>query len=315
MARFLGNSSLLGVFEKQVIIPNDIDNEFLLQFKVGSANSLLVVYAGQLQEPNVDYDITEGGRKISFNFVPSSAFNLYVQYLGRELSIPANLGARPIRDEFDGDGTQTTFQLSPPHPAHEEGMVVFVDGVYQQNNVDWTVDITTNQITFATPPPPGTANIQVHIFGLERNDLVTVDELAITTNKLANNSVTAEKLNLKPEPYIPQLTTFAGMNNSSTVFHEAEFLDKGIITELSLHFTTNLSGTPDNKLRVSLPIALASNTINLAGVVNLSSPTNLETGMIRWGSNTAIDIYRQFGVNYTLEEWVVEVKLNYKTVA
>lgn len=313
MPRLVGHNTFLGIFEKQILNPNDITDEFLLQIQAGSSMSLLVVQNGFLLEPLVDYTIKDGGRKIKFATIPPSTQDLYVVFMGRALDIPSVAGNLPVYQKFSADGIQTDFTITETsYPLYHPSTLIFVDGVQQKFGVDWDI-IAPSTITF-TVAPPNSKFVEVYIHGVERSDLVTVDPLSISTDKIATGAVTAEKLDLRPTPYTTSINTFGGMTNSGTIIHEAEYIDKGTITELSVHFTTTLGGTQDNKIRIELPIQMAQGTVNLAGSVNLSSDTQLENGIIRWGSVSAIDIYRQFGVNYTLEEWTAEIKLSYKTI-
>ena len=58
-----------------------------------------------------------------------------------------------VTDSFNGDGTTTTFTMSQAE-SDATGVAVFIGGVYQQPNVNYTVSGTA--ITFASPPPaPG----------------------------------------------------------------------------------------------------------------------------------------------------------------
>ena len=318
MPRFIGEDSSYGLFEKVDLIPDGVSNTFSLPFPASDANSILVVYMNAVQQPNVDYSLS-GSREIVFDFIPAGPplpgeKPLYILFLGRQLSVPATLGNKPHYETYVGDGSVGPYPVSVTPPIFEDALIVFKNTTLQRINVDYTLDNTTNEITFVSPVL-ATDNLDIHVFGLERNDLLTVDDGSITTAKLADGAVTAEKMNLVPTPYSPSLVTFGGMNISVEDIHEAEFIPQGVETSLRLHFTVTLTGSEDNKIRVDLPINLASSTVNLAGDVTLVSNTSMENGIIRWGSVSAIDIYRQHGVNYTTEEWTVELKLDYKSVA
>jgi len=53
-----------------------------------------------------------------------------------------------------GDGTTTTFYLQNP-PLEEESETIYIDGVAQTRDVDYTIDYETGQITFTNAPPSG----------------------------------------------------------------------------------------------------------------------------------------------------------------
>lgn len=57
-------------------------------------------------------------------------------------------------DEFTGDAVQTVFTMSQVE-SDENAILVQIGGVYQQPNINYTVNGTTS-ITFTSPPPaPG----------------------------------------------------------------------------------------------------------------------------------------------------------------
>lgn len=62
---------------------------------------------------------------------------------------------------FSGNGILTTFELSNPNIA-ENAVNVYIFGVYQQKN---TFSIVDGTLTFTTPPPTGTNNIEVVMAG------------------------------------------------------------------------------------------------------------------------------------------------------
>jgi len=67
----------------------------------------------------------------------------------------AKIGSVQISvDEFTGDNSQTVFTMSQAE-SDENAILVQIGGVYQQPNVNYTVNGTTS-ITFTSPPPaPG----------------------------------------------------------------------------------------------------------------------------------------------------------------
>lgn len=67
----------------------------------------------------------------------------------------AKIGSVSITvDEFTGDAVQTVFTMSLPQ-SDANSILVQIGGVYQQPNINYTVNGTTS-ITFTSPPPaPG----------------------------------------------------------------------------------------------------------------------------------------------------------------
>lgn len=310
MTKYIGQGVAYGLFEKQVLVPNGVDNTFALDYQVGSVGSILVVYSGSVQEPGVDYALSGGGTEIVFSFVPSIGFPLYIIYMGKEMQVPTIAGNFPLLEQALGDGVSTAFGL-PLSPLTIAGILVFKNGIQQRAFDEFTILGPT--VTFSSAPAFGD-KLDFYILGIERTDLVTVDPLSITNDKIANNSITANKLNLVFEPWVPVLDTFGGMVIDSQTIHEAEFMDQGQCTKIRLQFTVQLSGTPDNKIRFTLPVP-NSGSSNVSGSVTLSSATSLENGILRWGGTNVLDIHRQFGVNYETNptEWTAEVNIEYES--
>ena len=70
--------------------------------------------------------------------------------------------ARPATQEFNGDGSTTTFTLN--QTVTQEDIVVSVDGVVQESVDAYTVPNGTT-LTFTAAPSSGTGNIFVIYFG------------------------------------------------------------------------------------------------------------------------------------------------------
>lgn len=109
-----------------------------------------------------------------------------MSYIGSSLQ-----GASILSDYFSGDGSTTAFNLTYRH-GNEAAMLVFVAGVKQKST---TYALGGGQIQFVSAPAVGTSNIEV----IYLNGPVVepyISDLAVTTAKLANNSVTNDKVAL-----------------------------------------------------------------------------------------------------------------------
>jgi len=107
-----------------------------------------------------------------------------------------------IIQRFSGNGTTVTWQLSSPVSSKND-ILVYIGGIYQDKI---TYDITQgppSTITFTEPPPVATDYVyslidkdNVEIVFLNANPLGTgvVNDGSITTQKLADRSVTSSKL-------------------------------------------------------------------------------------------------------------------------
>jgi hypothetical protein len=77
--------------------------------------------------------------------------------------ITASFQARPATEEFNGNGSTTTFTLG--HTVTQEDILVSVDGVIQESVDAFTVPDGTT-LTFTAAPSSGTGNIFVIYMGV-----------------------------------------------------------------------------------------------------------------------------------------------------
>jgi hypothetical protein len=77
--------------------------------------------------------------------------------------ITASFQARPATEEFNGNGSTTTFTLG--HTVTQEDIIVSVDGVIQESVDAFTVPDGTT-LTFTAAPSSGTGNIFVIYMGV-----------------------------------------------------------------------------------------------------------------------------------------------------
>jgi hypothetical protein len=180
---YIGRSVDIGMFEKQVLTPNSSTTTFTLTFAVGSANSLLVVYGGVIQEPQVAYSVSGGGQSIVFSEAPVTGTTLYIIYLGKQLTTPRAAGQETSKQTFTGDGTTTLFTLTDP-PVVPAGIMVFVDGILQREGSGNNYVSGGSTINFNGAPDNG-AEIDVYTLVKEKVSIDTVADGSITRAKLA----------------------------------------------------------------------------------------------------------------------------------
>jgi hypothetical protein len=109
-----------------------------------------------------------------------------LSYLGSQLQ-----GGSITVDYFSGDASTTVFNLTYQH-GNEAALLVFVAGVKQKAS---TYTLGNRQITFLSAPASGTNNIEVIYLNGPVIEAAILDG-AISTAKLANNSVTNDKVAL-----------------------------------------------------------------------------------------------------------------------
>lgn len=185
---YIGRSVDIGMFEKQILTPNNTTTTFDLTFAVGSANSLLVVYGGVVQEPQVAYSVSGGGQQIVFSVAPATGTPLYIIYYGKQLTTLRAAGQETTKQTFTGDGSTVTYTLTDP-PVVPSGIMVFVDGILQREGSGNNYVSSGSTFTF-TSAPDSSAEIDVYTLVKEKVSIDTVADRSITFAKLVAGSPT-----------------------------------------------------------------------------------------------------------------------------
>jgi len=113
-------------------------------------------------------------------------------------------GQNPAKTSFVGNGTTTTWSINEAKSVNPNNYRVTIDGVVQEPNVDYTINLTNSTITF-TSAPPSLGNVAVISNNLVRAYDIIPSDASVITTKLAlsavttatinNNAVTTEKIN------------------------------------------------------------------------------------------------------------------------
>lgn len=325
MGKYLGSNSSLGMLELQDLTSeiDGIKTSFSLIYPAPSVSSILVIYTGNILRPVAEYSLDAGGTKLVLKEAPAIGFSLHVIYLGRELSVPVSPGRSPLLVQVDCVDSTDEFSVSSTTLV-PSALVVFKNGVHLRHHTTQMIDgdsvvvndgdfyITSeNKIKLISAPSLGD-KLDFYILGLERTDLVTVDANSISTGKIQNGAVTPEKLNMFFTTYNPVVSTYSGMNSVVQHISIKEYQSLGKLIKLRLKFQVSLSGTEDNKIRFTLPVNNDGSTC-ISGSVVISTNTSVESGLVRWGAVNALDIYRQFAVNYGANQtYTFEVFIEYK---
>ena len=93
---YIGREPAYGSFEKQSLTADGSTTTFTLNFTVGSSASIMVSVAGVYQEPEVAYNLSDGGTKIVFTAAPSSGDTVFVIFLGIAYDVGTLLGTGAI---------------------------------------------------------------------------------------------------------------------------------------------------------------------------------------------------------------------------
>ena len=93
---YIGRQPAYGSFEKQSLTADGSTTTFTLNFTVGSSSSIMVSVAGVFQEPEVAYNLSDGGTKIVFTAAPESGDTVFVIFLGIAYDVGTLIGTGAI---------------------------------------------------------------------------------------------------------------------------------------------------------------------------------------------------------------------------
>ena len=93
---YIARSPAYGSFEKQALTADGSTTTFTLNYTVGSTASLMVSVAGVLQEPEIAYNISDGGTKIVFTAAPESGDTTFIVFLGIAYDVGTLVGTGVI---------------------------------------------------------------------------------------------------------------------------------------------------------------------------------------------------------------------------
>lgn len=158
-------------------------------------------------------------------------------------------GQNPAKTAFVGNGTTTTWSINEAKSVNPNNYRVTIDGVIQEPNVDYTINLTNSTITFTSAPPP-LGNVAVISNNLVRAYDIIPSDASVTTTKLALSAVTTATIN----------------NNAVTT----EKIPTGAITNARLAFDGGAFGFRNKLINGDMRIdqrsagAAYTNTINIA---------------------------------------------------
>ena len=180
---YIGAAPTYGVFDRQVLAGDGTTTSFNLDH-MAVPTSLLVVLDGVVQEPEYSYstNLAAGQPKITFSEAPDNGGRISIVYLGNEILTATPATSSTFIDEFNGDGSDTTFTLTITPAANTAGnFAVFVDNVYQRYGSSYSYTVVGSVLTFSAAPPSGTNNIQC----IQLNGVNTLNTIADGTVSVA----------------------------------------------------------------------------------------------------------------------------------
>ena len=132
---YLGRNPAYGAYEKQSLTADSSTTTFTLNYTVGSSSSIFVSVAGVPQEPEVAYNIANGGSQIVFSAAPTTGDTVFVIFLGVALDV-AMLGTAAF-----------TSQTELTSVANDDLILIYDTSAgdvkkIQKSNLDTSLDIT-----------------------------------------------------------------------------------------------------------------------------------------------------------------------------
>lgn len=315
MGKYIGTASPYGIYERQTFIITSPQSKFTLSYKIGYSTSVLVIWdyqgASKILVPEEDYFLVDGGTAIQINpaiqlFIDDaagSAEKLHILYLGREVSVPAAKSPLLVQRR---NQTGATIFVTNEVILDPAGLLVIKNGLQLSHGSDFTINADGVSINLAVDADPDVDVLDFYVFsGITRLQTTNIVDSSITTNKIANKNISAEKLNLKYTPYTPTISNTLGkIVITGITCAESLYLLQGLASESSgvpvkirVKFSCQISGT-DNKIRFSLPADLKNISTVIGGSVVISNDKTVETGILRWAGDDVVDIYRPAGVNF-----------------
>jgi hypothetical protein len=180
---YIGAAPSYGVFDRQVLAGDGTTTSYNLDH-MAVPTSLLVVLDGVVQEPEYSYStsLVSGQPKITFSQAPDNGGRVSIVYLGNEVLTATPATSSTHIDEFNGDGSDTTFTLTRTPAANAaQNFAVFVDNVYQRYGSSYAYTVNGDVLTFTSAPPSGTNNIQC----IQLNGVNTLNTIADGTVSVA----------------------------------------------------------------------------------------------------------------------------------
>lgn len=329
MGKYIGSNSPYGLYEKQVLELTAGKTKFALDYKIGYETSILVVYeiagGSKILEAGVDYSLVDGGTSIQLAFEPfdndaTYAERLFVLYLGKQLSIPVPLEKKPLLVQITGATTNTLFITNDIYLS-KDGVIVSKNGTQLSYGTQFTISSDGTSVVL-TDIATAQDSFDVYIFaGIQRLTQHIIDNDTITSEKLKQRSVTTSKLDLTYTPFNTNSFLVTGSGSMSALStHVIETLHMvqgnaasvyGAPVKVRVKFVTTLAGSADNRIRFTLPDNLPTTSTVISGSVVIRTDTTIESGILTWGATNAVDVYRQFGVNYPLGTHTIEASFEY----
>ena len=173
------NDARTSTFVKQAFTGDGSTTDYTLSQTPGSENDLIVFIEGVFQTQSA-YSLS--GAVLSFSAAPANTREIVVYHLTDAVS-----GDSMYHNSYTGNGSTTAYTLSID-PIHENNLIVFLDGVYQNRS---TYSVSGTTLTLDAAPANGVA-IEVTIHTQTEINVPATN--SVGTAQLQDNSVTSAKI-------------------------------------------------------------------------------------------------------------------------
>ena len=287
--------------------------------KISSPAQLSLSVNGVIQNPAVDYSI-ESDSTIVFNTAPVTTDKIFGTFIGERARVFET--ENNVIDEFTGDGSSTTFNLSQIPPSSKD-IIVTLDGVVQyphSSTATRSYSAAGSQLVFTTAPDAGVVIQARHIglagasssavtafYGREGNVVLTSSDNISVNNITAAGNISVNDITAAGSVSIAGTLTYEDVTNVDsvglitardgvsvtggdikvgsgiTLSPDGDGFYTGVIT------ATSFSGTvPSSSLSGALPALDGSSLTGLASTDNVRTGILDVAGIATFRSNTLV---------------------------
>ena len=182
---YIGRSPDYGIFERQTLTLDGVNDTYSLGWPVASENQLLVVLGGVVQKPGSAFTVVNTGNSIKFSEVPGSTLDCYIIFLGQTVAA-ATMSTGTITADMIASGAVTAAKLGTVYAANITGLGPFATtSTLYTANISGLGTIATqaaNSVNITGGSLSGISSIGV-------SD-VTVGNIIVSSNLTVNGTVT-----------------------------------------------------------------------------------------------------------------------------
>jgi hypothetical protein len=199
----------------------------------------------------------------------------------------------PVRTTLTGDGIISEFLIDGASSlTNSSALIVSIDGAVQEPTIDYTVSNGT--ITFSDPLPSGSKAVVVSLANASEGGGSLIPDNSITTDKLANESVSRSKINSDFIQFKKLISTSNGSGNTYTKENDLSgfSIDTNSTYKVEIQLIAS-SNTDGIKCKITTPPTISTSVFNVGNAVDFSGA--FKSLSYSNGSNTEIILFDSTG--------------------